>query len=289
MHNYSFKKSLSVAKTEYIKWALNPRMIIVFVLLIFIKTCAIDTLVEHSVEMNSPLNILEPFIAIGNSGVLVLIIPAVFLTLISDFPRTDGNTLFFILRAGKLNWLIGQIVFAIMSIASFLAVVFLGSVVPLLDKMFWGNGWSLVITKYDIMFPEKAGGFASQLVPPNLYNQLSPFSATIQTYILLSFYLFILALIMLLFNVVKHKIMGFFIAGSVIAFGVAGCGIKAVAMWLFPMANAIIWLHYTEYYRKPIKPISYSYIYFAVVIFILVILNLFAIKKFTLETVSEVD
>ena len=82
------------------------------------------------------------------------VITAVFLTLISDFPRTDGNTLFFILRAGKLNWLIGQIVFAITSIASFLAVVFLGSVVPLLDKMFWGNGWSLVITKYDIMFPE---------------------------------------------------------------------------------------------------------------------------------------
>ena len=289
MHDFSLKKSLAVAKTEYIKWSFNPRIIMMMVLLIFIKTCAIDPLTERAIEMNSPLNVLEPFIAVGNSGLLVLILPVVYLTLISDFPRVDGNTLFFIHRTGKLNWLIGQIVFAVMSLFSFLGVVFLGSVVPVLANSFWGNNWSSVVTRYEILFPKKTGGLASQLVPANLYNQLPPFSAALQPYILLSCYLLIIALIMLLFNILKHKIMGFFTAGSLIAFGVASCATKAAIMWFFPMANAIIWLHYTEYYRKPIKAISYSYTYFAVVIVALVILNLLALKKFTLETVSEAD
>lgn len=289
MHKFSFKKSLSVAKTEYIKWALNPRMIMMLVLLIFIKTCAIEPLTAHATEMNSPLNVLEPFIAVGNSGLLVLILPVVFLTLISDFPRMDGNTLFFVLRTGKLNWLLGQIIFALMSLFSFLGVVFLGSVIPVFMDTFWGNNWSFVVTRYDTLFPQNAGGFASQLVPPNLYNQLPPFSAVLQTYILLSCYLFIIALIMLLFNILKHKILGFFTSGSIIAFGVAGCGTKAAMMWFFPMANSIIWLHYTEYYRKPIKSIQYSYIYFAVIIAVLITANIFALKKFSLETVQEVD
>ena len=249
MHNFSIKKSLSVAKTEYLKWLLNPRMIIVLIMLIFIKTCAIDPLISRSIEMKSKLNILEPFIAIGNSGVILLIVPLAFLTLISDFPRTDGNTLFFITRTGKNNWLIGQIVFFFMSILSFFTTIMIGSVVPIITKSFSSNSWSDVVTKYDTMFPQKAGGFASELVPGNLYNQMSPVSAALQTYLLLILYMFVLALIMLLFNLLKMKTLGIFTAGVVIAFGVAGCSLKASIMWLFPMANSIIWLHYTEYYR----------------------------------------
>lgn len=288
MHNFSLKKSCSVAKTEYIKWILNPRMIVMVVLLIFIKTCAIDPLVSNAVDMDSPLNVLEPFIAVGNSGLLVLILPIVYLTLMSDFPRVDGSTLFFTLRIGKLNWLIGQIIFSIMSMLSYLAIVFLGSVLPVITSAFVGDNWSYVVTRYATTFPDKVG-FATELVPANLYNQLGVFSATIQTYALLTFYMFILALIMLLFNVIKHKILGFFIAGSVIAFGVVGCSLKTTFMWFFPMGNAIIWLHYTEYFREEIMPIFFSYLYFLIVIAILIALNLLALRKLTLETVQEVD
>lgn len=42
--------------------------------------------------------VLESFIAMTNSKFLVMIIPAVFMLLISDFPKTDGNTMFYILK-----------------------------------------------------------------------------------------------------------------------------------------------------------------------------------------------
>lgn len=288
MRKLSFHKIISVAKTEYIKWITNPRMIIVAVMMIFIKSIAIDPLIENSVEMNSPLNMLEPFIAVGNSGLVLLILPIVYMTLMSDFPKVDGNAIFYIIRTGKINWLIGQIIFSIGAIITYLFAVFAGSIAPLLGKAYWANGWSLVVKQYDTLFPEKAGGVAADLVPKSLYNQLPPFSAAIQSYILIALYLFTLSLIMILFYLFGMKILGTLTNGAIISIGVTFTSIKTSAMWLLPMANTIIWLHHTSYFREPIKPISYSYIYFVVLILVLLISCIFAVRNSNFSTIKEV-
>ena len=125
--NRNFKCVLSVARSEYIKWITNPRVIIVGVLLVFMRTLAIEPLLERAAKMEIPLNILEPFVAIGNSGMLVMLMPCVFMVLISDYPKMTGNTLFFIRRTGRFNWFAGQVIFLFMSIISFLCVVLTGS------------------------------------------------------------------------------------------------------------------------------------------------------------------
>lgn len=94
MNNFSIKKCFSCAKTEYIKWICDARMIILAVLLIFIYSFAIEPLLLNAELMNEPLNILEPFIAISNSWAILLIVPLVFLTLIADYPKIDTNTVF---------------------------------------------------------------------------------------------------------------------------------------------------------------------------------------------------
>lgn len=101
-------------------------MIILGVLLIFIYSFAIEPLKSNAKLMGEPLNILEPFIAIANSGAILLIIPLVFLTLIADFPKIDTNTVFYIMRVGRLNWLFGQLLKLIFMALSYLAVIFLG-------------------------------------------------------------------------------------------------------------------------------------------------------------------
>lgn len=55
-------------------------MVIVAVLLIFINNFAVSPLTNNAELMGEPLNILEPFIAVANSEILILIIPIVFLT-----------------------------------------------------------------------------------------------------------------------------------------------------------------------------------------------------------------
>ena len=94
MKNFNLRQCFSCAKTEYIKWVCDARMVILGVLLIFIYNFAITPLLENAEKMNEPLNMLEPFIAVANSGAVLMIIPLVFMTLIADFPKIDNNTVF---------------------------------------------------------------------------------------------------------------------------------------------------------------------------------------------------
>jgi len=153
MKNFSLKQSFFCARAEFIKWICDARMIILGVLLIFIYSFAIEPLKSNAELMGEPLNILEPFIAIANSGAILLIIPLVFLTLIADFPKIDTNTVFYIMRVGRLNWLFGQLLKLIFMALSYLAVIFLGAVLPMLSDGFWYNGWSNVATKFSSRFP----------------------------------------------------------------------------------------------------------------------------------------
>lgn len=289
MSELSLKKIIAVTKTEYIKWICNGRMFLLLMLLVFIKECVVDLLIERSIKMDSPLNFIEPFLAVGNSGIMVLILPVVYLTLMSDFPKVDGNSMLLLPRVGKYNWFLGQMLFSVTSFHTFLLMVLLGTIFMVTNRAFVYNGWSLVITEYEACFPQESGGFASDLVPENLYNQLPPFRAAVFTYLFLGAYMLVLVLIMMLFQIWKKKMFGFFTSGVLITFGAAFCAIHADLKWLFPMAHSLIWVHYSDYYRKMEMPITYSVLYYVIWIVALCGMCFFSLKKMNFDTVQEVD
>lgn len=268
---------LSIAKSEYIKWITNPRIIIVGVLFVFMKTLAVEPLLERADKIGLPLNILEPFAAIGNSGMLVMLLPCVFLVLVSDYPVMDGSTLFIVQRTGKINWFLGQLLFIIYAIVSFLLSVLIISVIASDGELSFG--WSDVVTKYDSMYPNEAGSFASQLLPSNLYNQIPLITAVLQTLILLPSYLLLLVLVLCLFKIMRFKSAGLLFVFVILGMGVTTCSLKASIMWIFPMANTLVWLHYTEILREPIFPVWFSFIYFTIGIAFFLTMNLLALRK----------
>ena len=148
---------LAVARTEYLRWLTDPRVIIVGVLLVFMRSLAVEPLLERAVKFGEKLNILEPFVAVGNSGMLVMLMPCVFLILISDYPKMTGSTLFFIRRTGKTNWFWGQVLFLLMAIATFLLAVLVGSM--LVSGGVFADSWSNTVTKYAARFPNEADSF----------------------------------------------------------------------------------------------------------------------------------
>jgi len=288
MKKFNLRQCFACAKTEYIKWVCDARMVILGVLLIFIYNFAILPLLQNAEKMNEPLNMLEPFIAVANSGAVLMIIPLVFMTLIADFPKIDNNTVFYIMRIGRKNWLTGQIIKLVMMAASYLAVIFVGSVVPMLTRGFWYNGWSNVVTNFKNVFPEQSMNFGVQLVPENLYNQLTVFEAAVKSYLLVFAYLMIIGLILLALSLIKHKTLGFVSCGAVIALGTAFCSIKTSLMWTMPMANSIIWLHFTKYFRVPEVSITFSVVYLVTFVAALIIFCYIMIGRFNYDNVSEI-
>ncbi len=286
MNKSLLRKSILTARTEYIKWITNPRMLIALMLVVVIRTLAIVPLLERAEKMGEPMNIFEPIIAVGNSGMLVMFMPAVFLVLMSDFPVIEANSLVYAARSGKKSWFWGQIFFMTSSILTYLCGLFVLVGICSASKSFIGLEWSESTRYYVFRFPEDIDSFAASLLPPNLYNQVPLGMTLFYTFSLLFLYLFSLMLIIMLFKLLQCRSVGIFAAFFVVACGVVTCAVKTDAMWAFPMANSIIWLHYTEILREPIYPIWASYLYFAVLIAILLIANRKLLNKINFENME---
>lgn len=271
------RKIWGVARTEYVGWITNPRIIILGVLLVFIKTLAIDPLAARAEKFGDTMIIFEPYIAVGNSGVLTLFMPLVFLVLLSDYPKLGGNSMFYISRTGKKNWLCGQIIFLIMAIITFMSAVFLSSI--LFSGGHFGTEWSEAVRKYISRFPNEAGNFDSHLLPSNLYNQIPMMTAMWQSSVLLAAYLLTLALIIYFFKILFSSSAGLAGAVLVMALGTATTSLYSPIKWFFPTANTIIWLHYTEILSEPIYPMWASFLYFGILLTVLAAGNFIALKK----------
>lgn len=287
MNKIKLRAVWNVARSEYSKWITNPRMILVGVLLVFIRGFAIAPLLTRAVRYGEPLHVLEPFLAVCNSRLSVFLLPCAFLLLISDFPVFGQNALFFLSRTGKKTWFFGQVLFAIMSIFTYVGVILLCCMG--MSKGVFGSTWSNSVTQFDAAFPEEAGGFDGQLLPPNLYNQMSLWSAFFWIVLLLFLYLFLLAMVLCLMKLWGLRSGGLFSAVGVIALGVTTCALKVPAMWYFPMANTIVWLHYEELLRKPVTPVSDSLLYFIVILALLFVGAFFALRKMQLLNTEQED
>lgn len=276
----SIKAALKCAKTDFIKWAFNSRMIILAVIAVFIYICAVQPLTENAALMGMPLNALEPYAAALNSGSLLLIIPLGFLAISSDFPKIDGSAMFGLVRTGRKNWFLGQLVNLVMMCLAYLLFVFAASTIPAAYCSYCGTNWSDVALYFGVEFPEYSQNFGALLLPKNLYNQLSLIRTVVQSTAFVFLYLILLGMILMCFTMIGKKKAGVIVCGGLIAAGSALCSIKASFMWALPMANSIVWLHYTEFRREPFYPVWCSAVYFAVLIIVLIIFSSIMLKKF---------
>lgn len=259
-------------------------MILLAVFVLFARSMVIEPLLEHAEKMGEKINAFEPMIAMGNSGFLLMLIPMLFLVLLGDFPVIESNSLFYISRSGKTNWLLGQILFAVLAVISCIGVIFGTSV--LFSGGTFQSGWSNVVTKYATYYPEEAESFACKMLPDNLFHQVTVQAALIHTLIFNFLYMLMLSLVLCLGKVMQKKHAGFFCC-----LGLMGCGMITIStgksvMWFFPMAHTIVWLHYQELYRKQTFPVGLSYVIFCCIIGLLVGVNLILVRKMKINAQS---
>ncbi len=286
MSKFSVKNAFSLAHTELVKWITDARMIVVLCLMVFINASVVDPIKTNAELMSEPMNVFEPFIATLNSGMVLLIVPLGFITLISDFPKIDGNAVFFVFRIGKKSWLCGQILLLVLMILLYISAIFIAVVMPVMNISFLGTEWSLVATKFVSRFPEQSSNFGVLLLPENLYHQMTLPAALVQSTLFVSAYLLMLGMILLAFTIAKRKTAGFIVCGLIISFGAVFCSIRTELMWIFPMSHSIVWLHYTEFLREPIFPILGSAIYFLVIIALLMIFCILSLKRFDYDVAT---
>lgn len=140
--------------------------------------------------------------------------------------------------------------------------------------------YSDAVTKYVSVFPERSGAYVVQLIPENLYNQISLLSAVGNSFGLLILYFSLLAMDIFLFSIIGKKMLGLFFDGMIIIAGTITCAGRSNLMWWFPMAHTIPWLHYTKYSSEPIIHLSRSFIVLLAVNVVLVMVSLVLTKYY---------
>ena len=225
------------------------------------------------------MNVFEPVIAVGNSGLLSFLLPAVFLILMSDFPKIEANSFFYLSRSGKKNWAWGQILFGGLAVIIFLLFAYASVIFFSLGNTEFSDNWSEITRTYVSKYPEKETSQVVQLLPPNLYNQMGVYKALISTAVLQFLMLFQLCMIFMAFTVTGKKRAGLVTVFMIMTCGMVTCAVDAKAMWAFPLSNSIIWLHYTPLFRKEIFPVWFSYFYFCSSSIFLMIYNVAIVKR----------
>ena len=269
-----------ISSAEFRRWLRSSRIIILGVMLVFIHTQIITTLQDCSARMGEPVGILEGFIALGNSGVIVLIVPALFLVLLADFPQKGGIDFFYQIRTSKRKWILGQMMFAVKAAVFLVGFLLIASMILLLGCGTWMTGFSHAVTHYSSVFPERTGDYILQLLPENLYQQMTLGAALGHTIALMLLYFLMLALILLLSALLNQKYAGLLADAALIILGTVSTSVNAGWMWLFPMAHSIPWVHFEKYLSAQIFPLFGSYLYLGGICSALAAACLIAAKKY---------
>lgn len=280
------RKIFFISQISYKEWLMDYRQIISFIVMILISHTVTEPLVEMSKSSGEAINILEPFIATLNSPILITITIFLFLLLISDFPLMEGNNGYVLIRTDKLSWLVGKLIFSIFAIITFLLLLFIIITVPAIINGYLANGWSY-ITKD---FMEKYQDLAAQkdyfaVVTEHVFNHFKPYKALLHCILLISCLFFTSVLIMMIFNFLNKKIFGIILNSVLTILGLATIFSYKSYKFLFPPANSLISSHNTELHN--LFPISFSYIYYGLIIIILLATNIVLCKKSAIQKDGE--
>lgn len=284
---FSISNALLVMRREYVKWLMNPRHVMLFLIFIPAREMVIKPLTRAAGEMGQPLNVFESCIATANSGIIIMIMTTVYMVLISSFPTIDGNVLFYMKRMGKRSWIIGEIMFQCLSAITYSFVIYLVSILQTASISFVANGWSIAVTDHDRLFGDSSTIRMDTIIPPNLYNQMPPYKALFLSFCMLCMFLIICSMFFTVGCMYSQKLLFFCLMIVQITTGGALYILCSKAMWYFVICHAFLSSHYSKYMRKYLFSPWTSFAILAAIIAALCMIAYFRARKLNVDVLDE--
>ena len=289
---------LSVSYSQLKRTFVNSRLVVSVILLLFIKLQIVDPFIAASDKVvpkaaeagdviDGSISVFQPFISLGNSGAVSLLLPLFLLIVLSGFPSAEEFDLFVHIRFSRIKWVISEMLVIVGTSVVLTVLIGLASGIMLGKYASFGRAYSETVTHYLYYFRGETGEYVLELLPANLYNQQSFDAALLHSFLLLVLEFILFGMIILFFAVINRKILGVLLDFILIVGGTimtaADFGIK----WIFPMPHTIIWLHYERILRKPKFPLWGSYMYLLAGIFLFGMLSLLFAKRYLVNSAEE--
>ncbi len=271
------RKALSVTRNEFVSLIHKPKLLLIIVSIVFMIDSVTKPMKDLSIELGYQLNIAEPFIFITSKGINIVIIPLIFIAILSDFPSAENSGYFSLIRNGRVSWLIGETLFAVLSSVIYILIIFLSVAIYCGDNSFIGNNWSDYTLRTYIDYPD-VFLYGTMFLDTSVYTQGTPIEILFQTLLLMMMYIFILVMLMLMFRIIGKKSFGIITAIGITFVGLPSYATSSPARWIFPITHTAYNWHFNEFFAEPYCNMSTSYIYFITLMTVLVLTNIYLVK-----------
>ncbi len=273
------KSCCRMAWAEYKRWLANPRIVLLLMLIVYARESVGKVMCQHSVDMGMNLQLFEPYIALCNSYIVVLITPIIFLVMMADFPVMEGSYMWCVYRMGKREWVFSQLILSFLCGITIEVGLLITSIISCIGHITMQSNWSEVITRYYLYFPEKSGSEVSKLISGDIYNQMSPTAGFLYTITLSHLSMILYSVVLMCGKIYGKRYFSYGICIGLIGIGAAARLLDINVKWFFPSANSSVSGHFEEYVRHARIPLYGSYIYFIAAIIVIVLICMIGMKR----------
>lgn len=198
-------KVLSCCKINLMQWHINPKYAMVVAYLAFYMWTLTHGFVQFSRDMGYPV---RPWLFPVFPSSVNLFVP-VYLSypvLISDAPFRNSHQQFVLLRLGKRNWILGQLLYLLVLSLVFTILMWLLTWMFLLPRLEWGLDWGKIIITS--AYEHLADPYGVMTIMCESIENVKPLAATAWVFFMMVSVNFLLGEITLLCNLWSKKGLG---------------------------------------------------------------------------------
>lgn len=265
------RKILSVIKYEFSETIRRPKIFLVLFFLVVLYESDLSPIRAICVETGLRLNFFEMFVLMCTRSVNIILIPLIFIILICEFPNCKTDY-FRMIRISRREWLIGEIGFLFVISFAMIAVLFVGTIIPVINFSDASNSWSDFMSSLRELFPEIYLHNLRVTLEASIIIHSLPVSAIVYSFLIMWLNLIIYGLLILLGTVVSKRMTLLVSTLAIILIGGCSTYFNSGIKWIFPIAHTQLGLHYNSIFSRINFPVYMSYVYLAAAIIVIIVI-----------------
>ncbi len=288
---YKLRQIKQLALLNFRRWRRSPQVWLAFALGFISCYLLSAKVVDFAVYHGTVLQICEPFIWTFGDATSIFLISLSLLLLFSDTPAMDSDVPFVLVRTTRLRFVLGQILFVVLSTLLFCLFILLSTTVLCMVNAYSADMWSetaAILGYSDI---------GEEIAVPAFVKVLEfsfPYGCTLHIFALMLGYALLMAGIIFYFNLLRGKCgmlagvllssFGLFLTPDIVSewLKLSGAQFRLANIlfgWLSPLNHATYYMHNFGYDNLP--RLWHSYIFFAVGSLLFFTLSIIKIKRYS--------
>lgn len=254
------KKVLFVLKTEWGEMLRQSKLFLIIFFIVVLYEGYFAPMSEICVKTEAFIQPFEPFIYLCTKQTNIVLVPIIFIFLLSRFPFCKQQY-FQMLRTGKKEWLVGEILFLVTASLVLLFIIFGGSVILLADRLAFTESWGSFMIELGESHPEIYNENSHLFLDASTIAHGKPLAVFLYTFGSMWSYLVLMGVLMLFGGMIRKTFALMISALVITALGGASAYFGGSLQWLMPLVHIRFDLHFNSIFAAVNFPLWGSFIY----------------------------